>query len=201
MDYNFQNEAQIQIPQKAYLPYKRCEFCQSVYLTDNLCESCGRSVRYDLIGEAFGYKSFYGMKERYIQALPAIARWYPLFEDTNSAHAKSYKRQMQKRLGDLANIIEHTDKNIIKMEALELINELLYFGIPKDFIRFCVGTNFELEKYLVEAAQIISPKKAWSEEILSYRLWGVLRVKFVLITSTVLALLFYAVIFNLRSGR
>lgn len=201
MDYNFQNESQLRIPQEAYRPYQRCEFCNSVYLTDNLCESCGRSVRYDLIGEAFGYKSFYGLKERYIKDLPILIRRYPIFENMQSPGAKSLKRQMQKRLSDLANLIEHKDKNLFDMEAYEIINELLFFGVHKDIIRSYLGFNYEFERYLASAAKNVSPKKPWSEEILSYRLWGTLRVKFVLVTSTLLAFIFYIVIFNLRSGR
>lgn len=201
MDYNFQNESQIRIPATAYRSYQRCEFCQSVYLTDNLCEACGRSVRYDLIGEAFGHKSFYGHKERYIKTLPLFVRRYPIFENTQSPNARSLKRQLQKRLADLANLVEHKDKNLFDMEAYEIINELLFFGVDKDIIRSYLGFNYEFERYLASAARNVSVKKPWSEEILSYRLGGALRVKFVLVTSTLLAFIFYVVIFNLRSGR
>lgn len=201
MNYNFQHESQLWIPREVYKPFKRCEHCQSVYLTDNICESCGRSVRYDLIGEPFSFKSYYGIKGRYVEELPMIVRHYPIFENTNSILAKAYIRQLQKRLGDLAQIIEHDQKKIFDMEAFEIINELLFYALPVDHIRFSLGNNFAYEKYLVTAAATIVPKKIWFKEILDYRFAGVLRVKFVFIASTLSIGFIYLLIFSLRSGR
>ena len=67
MDYDFRiNQEALRIPSTAYQPIKRCQFCQSVFITDKACESCGRSMTYHLIGEPFGVKSYYGIKERYV---------------------------------------------------------------------------------------------------------------------------------------
>jgi hypothetical protein len=201
MDYNFQNESQLWIPKEAYQPYKRCEHCQSVYLTDNICESCGRSVRYDLIGTPFSYKSFYGMKERYINELTVVVRKYPFFENPKSLQARGFIRQLQKRLGDLAYLTEHEQKKLFDVEAFEIINELLFYSVSVDSIRIYLGNNFAYEKYLVGAAASIEPKKLWFKELLDYKFAGVLRVKFVLITSTLVIGFMYSLVFSLRSGR
>jgi hypothetical protein len=200
MNYNFQNESQIRIPAAVYRPYKRCEFCQSVYLTDNLCESCGRSVRYDLIGPLFGYKSFYGIKERYLKQLPLYVRLYPLFENTRADRAKSFVRQLQKRLGDLVQVFdEHDDKKLLFVEACEIINELLFFGVPVQVIRNFINENLEMERHLLEISEDIIAKKFWIAEVMSYRLAGAIRIKFVLQTLTLMALLLF--IFSWQFGK
>ena len=201
MNYNFENESQLCIPKNAYRPYKRCEFCQSVYLTDNLCESCGRSVRYDLIGDPFGHKSFYGIKERYIQALPAPVRLYPFLENIKSPEAKALIRQLQKRLGDLAHILEHEQKKLFDIEALEIMNELLFYSVSVDTIRSYLGHNFEYEKILVRTALTIRPKGKRLQSLLNYRLAGALRVKFALVTATFVVGLIYLVTTNLQFGK
>ena len=53
------------IPQNVYRPIKRCAFCYSVYITDTKCESCGKVIDFNFIGEPLGNKSFFSLKERY----------------------------------------------------------------------------------------------------------------------------------------
>jgi hypothetical protein len=201
MNYDFENEARIRIPKEAYLPYKRCEYCQSVYLTDNICESCGRSVRFDIIGPVFGYKSYYGIKERYINELSPIAKHYPVFESIKSNIAISYLRKLKKRLKDLSLIDEHINKNLLDLECNLIIDELLYFHVPAQAINSLVLNNWDLQLYLSVATQKISLKPKLMEAILNYRVGGVLRVKFILLTFTLLTVLMSLVLFSLRSGR
>jgi hypothetical protein len=201
MNYDFENEARIRIPKEAYLPYKRCEFCQSVYLTDNICETCGRSVRFDLIGPIGGFKSFYGIKERYINELSPIAKYFPIFESISSSSANSYKRQLKKRLKDLSHIEESDDKNLLDLECTLIIDELLYFHTPATTINSLVLNNWEIQNYLSSASLNVTIKPKFMDAILNYRVGDVLRVKFILFTFTLLTVLFSLVVFSLRSGK
>jgi hypothetical protein len=200
---NLQNESALRVPQDVYRPYKRCEFCQSVYLTDNLCEACGRSVRFDLLGPAFGYKSFYGIKERYQNSLPSAIQSYPIFENIKSDQAKSFIRKLQKRLENIASTLAiFTDtKKIFVSEGCAIIHELLFYGVAAEAIIISLHNNVELEKSLLESSLVISSKQSWYTEILSYRLGGILRVKFVLITCTLTMIFLLGIAFSLRSGR
>jgi hypothetical protein len=199
--YDFNIESKIRIPKDAYLPYKRCDFCQSVYLTDNICETCGRSVRFDLIGPPFGHKSYFGIKERYKQQLPAVIRYYPIFENINSKETKSLVRQLLKRLGDLATLLEDDQQKRFEIEGFEIINDLLYYAVSPVVISSIISDHLPFESYLAVASENITAKKTWVREILSYRLWGILRVGFILTTLTLLACIFTGIIFSLRSGK
>jgi hypothetical protein len=199
--YDFNIEPQIRIPKDSYLPYKRCDFCQSVYLTDNICETCGRSVRFDPIGPAFGYKSYFGIKERYKRELPAVISSYPILENINSPRAKSLVRQLQKRLGDLATLVENDQQKKFELEGFEIINDLIFYGVSPVVISSIISDHLPFENYLAIASERISAKKNWVREILSFRLWGILRVGFILTTLTLLAFIFTGIIFSLRSGK
>lgn len=180
MEINIKKETQLNIPVDVYRPYQRCEFCQSVYLTDNICESCGRSVRYDLIGQPFGYKSFYGIKERYVKALPLLVRLYPVFENIQSDLAKSHIRQIRKRLGAIAALSEHENLSLLQVEAFAIIDELIFYAVSINNIQAMVQDNLILEKYLLDAGLMMEPKKSWTSEVLDYKFQDVLSLKFTL---------------------
>ncbi len=200
MNYDFQNESSLRIPPEAYRPYKRCEFCQSVYLTNNLCEACGRSVNYDLLGPPFGPKSFYGLKERYIKQLPILVTYFPVFENIKSQEAKSLVRQLVKRLKDLTSG-QYEEKIKFMIEAQAIVDELLYYGVLPQVVLSYLNNNSQLLTYLQLNEQIIVAKKTWFKELLSYKLAGILRVKFILITASLVLMFFSVIIFSLRYGK
>ena len=102
MDYDFQTFPEsLVIPPSSYQAMKRCQFCKSLFLTDKFCESCGSSVDYNPIGTPFGAKSFYGIKERYIENHTFLIKFFPFFENKKSTSAKRYVRNLEKRFSDL----------------------------------------------------------------------------------------------------
>ena len=146
----------LSIPQEAYKPQVRCPYCQSVHLSDLLCESCGRSLLYHPIGEAFGFKSYTGLKEKYIESLSWFERWYPLYEDKLSPAAQKYSRQLEKRFDELLGALQedslprNAERRFFYIELIFLIDELLDYGKTKKEL------SEKIERTFVESNQILS---------------------------------------------
>lgn len=193
------------IPENVYRPIKRCPNCQSVYLTDDKCEACGRSLHFHPVGEPFGAKSLYGIKERYHQTLPTFVRYYPLFENKRDARAQSYCRHLNNRFSHLVSalssndIIANEQRRFFYVELMELMDELLRYGESKFIIRSKLeeGLGFsgalitrDLLAYLdsSELNVLDQSKVTWFNLFLNQRAWGFFRVdlllKFILIAAT-----------------
>lgn len=208
MDYDFRiDQETLRIPSTAYKPVKRCQYCQSVFLNEKLCESCGRSLQHHPIGEPFGGKSLYGIKERYIESLNPILHFFPFLENKKSPMAKSYVRKLEKRFSDLVSGFNSLDlmainqRKLFYVESMELIDELLRYGFHPSLLQALLLENDsslvgqELMFYLQGmSTETIKTKadKAWSLLFLEYRLWGILRIEYLLkvfiITATVLSM-------------
>ncbi len=193
MNYDFQTLPDtIRIPKSEYRPIKRCPYCKSVFLTDKSCESCGRSLLYHPIGEPFGAKSFYGMKERYIENQNALVKFFPIYENKNSNIAKSYVRNLSKRFTDLVsafnsdNLIESHQRKLFYVESIEIIDELLLYGVHPELLQGLLFENDnsllgqELLFYLQGAQAKISADVTWQKYFLDYRFFGILRVEYIL---------------------
>ncbi len=205
MNHDFQIEREgLRIPKTAYQPIKRCPYCQSVYISDKLCEACGRSLLYNPIGIPFGPKSFYGMKERYIENQNVINRFFPQFENIKSPKAQSYVRNLSKRFTDLISafnsieLINASDRKLFYVESIEIIDELLRYSVHPQIIQTLLEENDasligqELLLYLQNARITIEPELSWQKAFLLHRLWGLIKVEYLLkviiITATVLTM-------------
>lgn len=202
------------IPQSAYKPIKRCPSCQSVYLTDINCEACGRSLLYHPIGGPFSAKSLYGFKERYYASFPTIVKYFPFFENKVGPEARAYSRQLLKRFDDLLeafgtlDAIVHSQRRFFYVEMLELMDELLRYGIGEKILQHKIegrimetGTLLtqKMLEYLTETQKENKLTKPWSELFLNHRCMGI-RVEYwlktLVITTTVvtLAVIYYELI-------
>ncbi len=130
------------IPKSAYRPIKKCLYCNSIYINDINCEACGRSLVYDPVGIPFGGKSYFAIKERYVESFPLVLRYFPNFEDKNSEAGKSYVRKLKKRLFDLLDYFTYREyfyddksleeRKIFFTECKFIIDELIaYNEAPK----------------------------------------------------------------------
>jgi len=205
------------IPENVYRPIKRCPNCQSVYLTDDKCEACGRSLHYHVVGEPFGAKSLYGIKERYLQTLPLFIRYYPRFENKKDARAQSYCRHLNKRLSHLVSALSSNDiianekRRFFYVELMELIEELLRYGESEHVIRSKIeeGLGFsgalitrDLLLYLENSLEEMKkqPETHWFDLFLNHKAWGLFRtellLKFTLImaTAVTVALVYFDII-------
>lgn len=200
------DDIQFRPPLNVYKPVKRCPNCQSVYLTDTSCEACGRSLLYHPIGEPFSAKSLYGFKERYYEGLPYLVRCFPVLENKSTPESKSYTRKLLKRFDDLlsafgeSETINSNDRRFFYVETLELIDELLRYGVGPvvlqqkiEGVMMNAGTLLvqELLLYLGESQKSNTLARPWKEVLLGHRVLG-MRVEFILktllITATVVAL-------------
>lgn len=205
MDYDFNTSSEtLRIPKEAYRPVKRCPYCQSVFITEKSCEACGRSLLYHPIGIPFGPKSYYGLKERYIENQNALVRFFPQFEDKNSKLANSYVRNLSKRFTDLisafnsSELISANERKLFYVESIEIIDELLRYNVAPHLVQSLLEENDgsligqELLLYLQNASNSIQAELPWQTNFLEHRLWGVLRVEYflkvVIITATVLTM-------------
>jgi len=219
MNYDFQTLPDvIKVPQSAYRPIKRCQNCQSVFINEKNCESCGRSLEYHLIGELFSAKSYYGIKERYVENQNKLLYFFPIFENKNSASARSYVRNLSKRFSDLLtafnsnNIIRPHQRKIFYAESIEIINELLRYSFDSQLIDSLLAENDnskigqELLFYLHQESHQIEAESSWAKTILEYRVFGILRINFILksfITVATICLLAvsYKNIISLQFGK
>ena len=204
MDLDFRPDANsLYIPKEAYRPKKRCPFCHSYFINDQSCDTCGRVLNYSLIGEPFSYKSFYGLKERYISQLGFWIKLFPFFEVKNSALASSYKRNLNKRFKDLLlglssfELIADNNRVLFFIEAKNIANELLEYGELKSSLIAQMENEIGDQLLIQHLAQSISglqepknPLRHWSYNMLEYRLGGVVRfellMKFFIIWAVVL---------------
>ena len=194
------------IPSSVYKPAKRCPSCKSVYLTDTSCEDCGRSLLYHPVGEPFSSKSLYGFKERYYVTFPLFMKFFPFFEDKRGAAAKFYSRQLMKRFEDLINAfgientIELKNRRYFYVEIMELMDELLRYGVDSNILKQKIENNIldtgamltqELLLYLNESKKDNYLTRPRGQLVLEYRIGG-MRVNYILkavmITATVLSI-------------
>ncbi|MBC7540049.1 MAG: hypothetical protein H7281_14595 [Bacteriovorax sp.] len=178
-------------------------------------------MQYHPIGEPFGAKSLYGIKERYIESFNKLNRFFPVLENKKSSIAKSYVRKLEKRFSDLISAFNSSDmlandqRRLFYVESMELIDELLRYGVHSSILQVLLLENDsslvgqELLFYLQAADEINNKsklEKPWLEQTLEYRLWGVLRVEYFLkvsiITATVLTMTVkYKDIINSQFGK
>ena len=193
MDYDFQSAPDIlRIPTQVYLPVKRCPNCQSVFIDKQSCESCGRSMLYHPIGEPFGPKSFYGIKEGYNEGLNILIRLFPQFENKKSALAQSYLRKLSKRFLDLltayntTQLIAKEQRNLFYIESIALIDELLCYGVLPQVIQTVLEENdnsligHDLHYHLQSSTPSIIVDNQWIDNFLNHLLWGMIKVEFFL---------------------
>lgn len=205
MDYDFQTESQtLRIPKAVYKPAKRCPFCKSVFIDEKSCEACGRSMLYHPVGQPFGAKSFYAIKERYVESFSFFNKIFPQFENKQSPIAKSYVRNLSKRFSDLIaafnteDVIVHEQRNYFYVECIAIIDELIRFGMPSELMQALLADNdhsligHELSVYLGQSKTQMSVDTHWKHNFLNYRLWGMVRIenfmKIIIISATVVTM-------------
>jgi hypothetical protein len=203
MNYDFEiNTDALRVPPSAYRPVKRCPFCDSVFISDKSCEACGRSMLYHPVGDPFGPKSYYGLKERYVDSQNILVRFYPQLENKISVGAKSYVRNLSKRFADLISafnsdsLMKNDERKFFFAESQEIIDELLRYGIAPEIIQLLLEENDnsligqELILYLQKARLEIFADNSWHCDFLNYRVCGLLTVEFLfkvaIITTTIL---------------
>lgn len=144
----------LQIPEGVYRAIKRCLICHSVYLTDTYCESCGRMLGYERIGEPFSEKSLWGIKSRYYDLFTIWIFLFPKLENKKGPQALSFQRQLMKRLEVLLTIfdvdsVRFQNENFqhFYFEIFEIISILVEYQQPNEKIVATVNRSSSLSLY------------------------------------------------------
>lgn len=167
-----------------------CPQCHSLNWDDQTCDDCGHTLTDDF------FKSFYKLKQNYLEALPSRQRSFPLLENKKTKEAKIYCLLLKKRFLSLVKKINHHEhKNEYYLaECQFIILELLDFNEDVSSLQDDVMTIGNGE-YKFSVLEMMSKAQAshnlghlkWP----NYRLWGLIRIKFVI------ALVLMAIALNL----
>jgi hypothetical protein len=179
-----------------YKPVKSCPKCKSVFVTDSECEGCGFQLTYTPLGEAFGERSFYGLKDSYWMHRSKLVKQWPSLERKKSKEALKYKRDLLHRydllLGFLLGVSDE-DRSFYWIEFKDLSIELCEYSInPNELSQKLNDHSFHgyaplVHDFLEEIKdKELAADTLW-ESFLSYKVWGFLRVKFLLLSGIALA--------------
>lgn len=187
------------IPKSSYQPKKSCPFCHSYYLTDTHCEACGKSLVFDPVGEPFSAKSFFAIKERYIEEFDVLKRFFPVFESIHSQDAQKYLRRLKKRLIDLLDYFQFREafydekslqeRKIFFIECQFIIEELLNYDEPIEEILKIIEVKSsgvlgeELARYSLELTRtIVIDKRSLWQKLGDQKILGTIKLSAIITT-------------------
>lgn len=137
MNHNF---TPLQGPAPSPQSIKACPKCQSVFITESICESCGLQLSFDPYGQPMGEKSFYAIKDRYLFKMrQRHGMGLKAMEYLNPELKKSYLRTLVHRyqtlLSYFAQVKEVEDRRkYFLIEIKDIIPELLVYQVSDEII-------------------------------------------------------------------
>lgn len=176
---------------------KSCPKCHSIFLSDDECEACGYQLKIDLLGEPFGYRSFFSLKEGYEFIHPWTFRFLLIGVLKENSAIKKYRGVMERRLTILVNYFILNDdsddkRRLFIFEAREIIQE--YWHVHGKLSRLWRRLE-PLESHplfhilsndLVEFEKRPHPTQEWKSfenwknALYEARLWGLIPMTFAL---------------------
>ena len=182
---------------------KRCPQCKSLFITDLQCDSCGLQLTTDLLGDPFGEKSFYSIKESYWAEKSGMIRAWHGLERKDSKCTKRYVRRLGHRYEILLDFFlykgqsnprkrsyEESDQQIrnwFLVEIQDLIRELIQYHVSSEMLWDKLSNMEDHPLYAKIAAWILHGEKNreslnWLENFYSYRLYNLVSLGFLLST-------------------
>ena len=112
-----------------------CPKCESYYITSRECEACGFQFAIDRVGEAFGEKSFYAIKDSYLSSLPSLVRVYPHLEKFLDGKIRTYLFELKRRFQLLADAFENDPRpgSEFAIEVKDLVIEMRDYKISESY--------------------------------------------------------------------
>lgn len=113
---------------------KTCPKCGSYFVTKKECESCGFQFWIDLLGEPFGERSFFNLRDQFQHQYSWHYRFAFLKSVKESQVAKRYKRSLYKRFEILCGYFfdefdeDKERRKLFLFEANEIMNEVWLWG-------------------------------------------------------------------------
>jgi hypothetical protein len=150
MEFDFTpDSSSLVIPKNVYRPIVKCPHCQSVYVDNIRCESCGKSLNESTIGDPFSTRSFYSLKEKYLGQLNYFEKRWPIFENKNNSNARSYKRNLIKRFKDINRalnsdrLINQKNRQLFFIEIKDIVDELIEYRVNFFELKNCIFDDLE----------------------------------------------------------
>ncbi len=112
-----------------------CPKCESFFITSRECEACGYQFSIDRVGEPFGEKSYYAIKDSYLSALPALIRIYPKWEKIMKETKRKYLFELKRRFQLLADAFDNDPRtgSEFAIEVKDLVVEMCEYEIAEDY--------------------------------------------------------------------
>lgn len=177
---------------------QKCPQCESVFIDNNECESCGYQLGFDFLGDPLGEKSFYTIRENYWMDLGPIAKIHLDFESFDSKKFDRYKRKLLMRYNVLLDYFYNqkdyrlSERNLFLQEFTDLIIELVKYGVSDKELWQNVDDIHHGEElsilYTKIQDSIIEGKKEKEEttsfifSLLNFKLFGLVRVGVIAVT-------------------
>lgn len=181
-----------------YRPVKTCPKCTSLFITDNECEGCGFQFSYSPLGEAFGEKSFYSLKETYWDDRSRLIQLWPSFERRKSSDAQKYLRDLNHRYELLLDFLlgdSGVDRKFYWIEFKDLCRELISYEVSIDELSGKLndhsihGYGPLIHDFLNELdVEYLFEMTPW-DSLQNYKIGGVLKFRFLIVSGIVLAVL------------
>jgi hypothetical protein len=179
-------------PNKQIVVTEKCPNCHSLFISNDVCESCGYNFKVDLVGDPFGKRSFFEIQSQFQDSLSYFERKlsHPFFY--RKEKIIRHKRHLKHRGEILLNYFFHIEENNRKkrklhlFEAKELIKEYIIFGGDQEWLwkQISLGESHpfypELLSCLKENVSIKNQVFSYKDEFLNFRLWNWLEIRFIL---------------------
>ncbi len=105
-----------------------CPKCHSIFVTEKECEACGYQIGIDKLGEPFGLKSFFGIRDEYQFSYPWLFRLVPFGFGLQSKGLTKYRGALRRRFETLMTYFSlekgsNEERKLFLFEAREIIQE------------------------------------------------------------------------------
>lgn len=175
-------------------PTLRCPKCQSYYVDQAQCESCGFRLHLDTLGEPLGPKSFYYQKKEFDDYYSYFGKQLP-YAFRSSNDKKSYRLRLQRRFSVLLDyLLSDADagtarRRIFWVEMRDLSAQLIEMEVRAKILVEQIEAHVGHSEYRIVSSELINHLVRLSEDsmrgdistwLYDYRLFGVIRLSFVI---------------------
>lgn len=179
----------------------RCPKCHSVFVENDKCESCDYNLNFDHLGEPLGIKSYFSLKEEYLNERSLVLNLFPIFKRLITPSSdREFERKLIFRFELLLKYLDDYYENANKyklyvLEVEQIIEELQKLGYNSEFILEKIQSHYvvqhpffqEISHFLLN--QDLKVPSVYSESI------RLLKYIFGLVSLVFLALMAYTFIF------
>lgn len=176
---------------------KRCPRCQSVFITDTECESCHFQFHVEPVGEPGGFKSLDYIRSDFRAEFPFISFTYralPFSFSSIFPDILDYRRKLNRRREVLCRYLfegilgDRDTRRVFFSELVDICMELQETGMTTlDLLERIAGHERHpfyqnLSELLIHHENGLRESKRSWRRFLNYELFGILKVRFVLLS-------------------